>query len=159
MPARVRCTSPLTAVIILIGCWLHSLPSPCPCPSRDSPSRRLAVLLCKVAALNSDSRFKKFATRDGYVVAFREAGFDVKKGCGMGRMESRGTRSCEMKDERLPNANAASETMAMLLRLQREKAEVQMELRQFCRLADKKMALDVVEIEHLHGLICRGTFN
>ncbi|KAF7074454.1 hypothetical protein CFC21_079322 [Triticum aestivum] len=45
--------------------------------------------------------------------------------------------------------------MAMMLRLQREKAEVQMELRQFRRFADEKMALDAAEIDHLRGLVAR----
>ncbi|TVU45870.1 hypothetical protein EJB05_05376 [Eragrostis curvula] len=45
--------------------------------------------------------------------------------------------------------------MAMMLRLQREKAEVQMELRQFRRFADEKMALDAAEIDHLRGLLAR----
>ncbi|XP_062215044.1 myosin-binding protein 7-like [Phragmites australis] len=59
----------------------------------------------------------------------------------------------DVEEERLAAASAASEAMAMMLRLQREKAEVQMELRQFRRFADEKMALDAGEIEHLRALL------
>lgn len=61
----------------------------------------------------------------------------------------------EVEEERLAAASAASEAMAMMLRLQREKAEVQMELRQFRRFADEKMALDAAEIDHLRALLAR----
>ena len=43
--------------------------------------------------------------------------------------------------------------MAMMLRLQCEKAEVQMELRQFRRFAYEKMALDAAEIDQLRALL------
>ncbi|RLM91645.1 hypothetical protein C2845_PM08G21130 [Panicum miliaceum] len=43
----------------------------------------------------------------------------------------------------------------MMLRLQREKAEVQMELRQFRRFADKKMALDAAKIDQLRALLAQ----
>ena len=61
----------------------------------------------------------------------------------------------EVEEERLAAASAASETMAMMLRLQREKAEVQMELRQFRRFADEKMALDAAEIDQLRALLAQ----
>ncbi|KAG8062898.1 hypothetical protein GUJ93_ZPchr0003g16868 [Zizania palustris] len=61
----------------------------------------------------------------------------------------------DVEEERLAAASAASEAMAMMLRLQREKAEVQMELRQFRRFADEKMALDDAEIDHLRALLAR----
>ena len=70
----------------------------------------------------------------------------------------RGTASAlraEVEEERLAAASAASETMAMMLRLQREKAEVQMELRQFRRFADEKMALDAAEIDQLRALLAQ----
>jgi hypothetical protein len=43
----------------------------------------------------------------------------------------------------------------MMLRLQREKAEVQMELRQFRRFADEKMALDAADIDQLRALLAQ----
>ncbi|KAL5209302.1 hypothetical protein ABZP36_004925 [Zizania latifolia] len=61
----------------------------------------------------------------------------------------------DVEEERMAAASAASEAMAMMLRLQREKAEVQMELRQFRRFADEKMALDAAEIDHLRALLAR----
>ncbi|KAI5018783.1 hypothetical protein ZWY2020_043671 [Hordeum vulgare] len=61
----------------------------------------------------------------------------------------------EVEEERLATARAAREVMDMMLRLQREKAEVKMELRQFRRFADEKMALDSAEIDHLRALVAR----
>ncbi|XP_066311526.1 uncharacterized protein [Miscanthus floridulus] len=58
-------------------------------------------------------------------------------------------------EERLAAASTASEAMAMMLRLQREKAEVQMELRQFRRFADEKMALDAADIDQLRALLAQ----
>ncbi|RLN17294.1 hypothetical protein C2845_PM02G18850 [Panicum miliaceum] len=43
----------------------------------------------------------------------------------------------------------------MMLRLQHEKAKVQMELRQFRRFADEKMALDAAEIDQLRTLLAQ----
>ncbi|XP_066391645.1 myosin-binding protein 7-like [Miscanthus floridulus] len=61
----------------------------------------------------------------------------------------------EVEEERLAAANAASEAMAMMLHLQREKAEVQMELGQFRRFADEKMALDATDIDQLRALLAQ----
>ncbi|EEE59604.1 hypothetical protein OsJ_11923 [Oryza sativa Japonica Group] len=62
----------------------------------------------------------------------------------------------EVEEERVAAASAASEgPWPMMLRLQREKAEVQMELRQFRRFADEKMALDAAEIDHLRAALAR----
>ncbi|KAG0500772.1 hypothetical protein HPP92_000844 [Vanilla planifolia] len=63
--------------------------------------------------------------------------------------------STELEEERSAAATAASETMSMILRLQREKAEVQMEARQFRRFAEEKMAHDGREIEALEDLLFR----
>ena len=46
---------------------------------------------------------------------------------------------------------AANETMSMILRLQREKAEVQMEARQFKRFSEEKMSHDAQEISAWEG--------
>ncbi|XP_020594150.1 myosin-binding protein 7-like, partial [Phalaenopsis equestris] len=59
----------------------------------------------------------------------------------------------ELEEERNAAATAASETMSMILRLQREKAEVQMEARQFRRFAEEKMAHDGREIAELDDLL------
>ncbi|KAM3366312.1 hypothetical protein ACQJBY_015639 [Aegilops geniculata] len=53
-----------------------------------------------------------------------------------------------MAEERLATTSATSKAMAMMQRLQKQKAKVQMKLRQFCRFA--------AEIDHLRALIaCR----
>lgn len=42
-----------------------------------------------------------------------------------------------------------TEAMAMMLRLQCEKAELKMELRQFRHFANEKMTLNAAEVDHL----------
>ncbi|URE29270.1 DUF593 domain containing protein, partial [Musa troglodytarum] len=59
----------------------------------------------------------------------------------------------ELEEERSAAASAATEAMSMILRLQREKAEAQMEARQFKRLAEEKMAHDQQEIAALEDLL------
>ncbi|VVB13462.1 unnamed protein product [Arabis nemorensis] len=59
----------------------------------------------------------------------------------------------ELDEERNAASTAASEAMSMILRLQREKAELQMELRQFKRFAEDKMEHDQQEIAALEDLI------
>uniref|UniRef100_A0A6V7QYH5 GTD-binding domain-containing protein n=1 Tax=Ananas comosus var. bracteatus TaxID=296719 RepID=A0A6V7QYH5_ANACO len=59
----------------------------------------------------------------------------------------------ELEAERNAAATAASEAMSMILRLQREKAEAQMEGRQFKRFAEEKMAHDQQEIATLEDLL------
>lgn len=59
----------------------------------------------------------------------------------------------ELEEERNAAASAANETMSMILRLQREKAEVQMEARQFKRFADEKIAHDQEELLALEDLL------
>lgn len=59
----------------------------------------------------------------------------------------------ELDEERNAASTAANEAMSMILRLQREKAELQMELRQFKRFADEKMEHDQQELLALEDLI------
>lgn len=59
----------------------------------------------------------------------------------------------ELEQERAASASAATEAMSMILRLQREKADVQMEARQFKRYAEEKMAHDQQELLFLEDLI------
>lgn len=59
----------------------------------------------------------------------------------------------ELEEERNASASAANETMSMILRLQREKAEIQMEARQFKRFAEERMAHDQQEISALEDLL------
>ncbi|XP_071707354.1 myosin-binding protein 7-like [Rutidosis leptorrhynchoides] len=55
----------------------------------------------------------------------------------------------ELDEERNAASSAANEAMSMILRLQSEKAEVQMEFRQFKRFSEEKMAHDQQEIMEL----------
>ncbi|KAF6169914.1 hypothetical protein GIB67_034306 [Kingdonia uniflora] len=59
----------------------------------------------------------------------------------------------ELEEERNASSSAANEAMSMILRLQREKAEVQMEARQFKRFAEEKMAHDQQELLAVEDLL------
>ncbi|CAA0843006.1 Myosin-binding protein 7 [Striga hermonthica] len=59
----------------------------------------------------------------------------------------------ELEEERNASSSATSEAMSMILRLQREKAEVQMEARQFKRFVEEKMAHDQQETLALEDLL------
>ncbi|KAI3906311.1 hypothetical protein MKW92_026476 [Papaver armeniacum] len=59
----------------------------------------------------------------------------------------------ELEEERNASASAANEAMSMILRLQREKAEVTMEARQFKRYAEEKIAHDQQEILALEDMV------
>ncbi|KAF3785499.1 Myosin-binding protein 7 [Nymphaea thermarum] len=59
----------------------------------------------------------------------------------------------ELEEERNASCSAANEAMSMILRLQREKAEIQMEARQFKRFAEEKMAHDQQELLAIEELI------
>ncbi|KAG9135716.1 hypothetical protein Leryth_002437 [Lithospermum erythrorhizon] len=59
----------------------------------------------------------------------------------------------DLEEERNASSSAANEAMSMILRLQREKAEVDMESRQFKRFAEEKMAHDQQEILALEDVL------
>ncbi|KAG2324997.1 hypothetical protein Bca4012_039487 [Brassica carinata] len=59
----------------------------------------------------------------------------------------------ELEEERNAAASAANETMSMILRLQREKAEIQMEARQFKAFAEEKMTHDGEKLKVLEELL------
>ncbi|XP_022935205.1 myosin-binding protein 7-like [Cucurbita moschata] len=59
----------------------------------------------------------------------------------------------ELEEERNASSSAANEAMSMILRLQREKAEIQMEARQFKRFAEEKIAHDQQELASFEDLL------
>ncbi|KAL1815104.1 hypothetical protein DCAR_0519333 [Daucus carota subsp. sativus] len=61
--------------------------------------------------------------------------------------------SIELEEERNAASTAANEAMSMILRLEREKAEIEMEARQFKRFAEEKMAHDDHEIAAMEDLL------
>ncbi|KAG2310104.1 hypothetical protein Bca52824_021661 [Brassica carinata] len=63
----------------------------------------------------------------------------------------------ELDEERNAASTAANEAMSMILRLQREKAEVEMELRQFKRFSEEKMEHDQQELWLLKIWCIRGS--
>ncbi|XP_026656466.2 uncharacterized protein LOC103695825 [Phoenix dactylifera] len=63
--------------------------------------------------------------------------------------------SVELKKERSAAATAADEAMAMILRLQKEKAEIEMEARQYRSIVEEKSAFDGEEMVILKEIIVR----
>lgn len=61
--------------------------------------------------------------------------------------------SVELEEERNASSSAANEAMSMILRLQQEKAEIEMEARQFKRFAAEKTSHDQKEIIALEELL------
>ncbi|CAN0897908.1 Myosin-binding protein 2 [Linum grandiflorum] len=61
----------------------------------------------------------------------------------------------ELEKERAASASAADEAMAMILRLQEEKASLKMELRQSQRMVEQKFAYDEEEMNMLHEILIR----
>ncbi|GAA0186745.1 hypothetical protein LIER_34033 [Lithospermum erythrorhizon] len=59
----------------------------------------------------------------------------------------------ELEEERDASSSAANEAMSMILRLEKEKAEIQMEARQFKRFAEERIAHDQKEILALEDLL------
>ncbi|CAN4119836.1 unnamed protein product [Withania somnifera] len=70
-----------------------------------------------------------------------------------GQQETIQELSVELEEERNAASSAANEAMSMILRLQREKAESQMEFRQFKMFTEEKMAHDQQEIMALEDLL------
>ncbi|KAM1747139.1 hypothetical protein ACFX11_013702 [Malus domestica] len=61
----------------------------------------------------------------------------------------------ELEEERSAAVTAADEAMAMILRLQEEKASIEMEARQYQRMIEEKSAYDVVEMNILKEMSVR----
>ncbi|PPR85063.1 hypothetical protein GOBAR_AA35647 [Gossypium barbadense] len=59
----------------------------------------------------------------------------------------------ELEKERNASSSAATEAMSMILKLEKQKAEIQMEASQFKRFAEEKMAHDQEEIQVLEDLL------
>ncbi|GAB4851896.1 hypothetical protein Ancab_031295 [Ancistrocladus abbreviatus] len=68
---------------------------------------------------------------------------------------ARATLCCELEEERIAAATAADETMAMILRLQEEKASIELEARQYQRILEEKSAYDAEEMDILKEIIIR----
>lgn len=69
--------------------------------------------------------------------------------------EARKALYLELEKERSAAATAAEETMAMISRLQKEKASIEMEARQFKRMAEEKSVYDEEAIEILKEILVR----
>ncbi|KAI3915602.1 hypothetical protein MKX01_015427 [Papaver californicum] len=61
----------------------------------------------------------------------------------------------ELEEERSAAASAADEAMAMILRLQEEKASIEMEARQYQRMIEEKSAYDAEEMAILKEILVR----
>ncbi|EPS67058.1 hypothetical protein M569_07718, partial [Genlisea aurea] len=61
----------------------------------------------------------------------------------------------ELEKERSAAASAAEEALAMISRLQEEKAHIDMEARQYQRIIEEKYAYDAEEISLLRDILVR----
>lgn len=129
----------------------------CDCTCNDIMNRSLSGTMLRSVKRKIDEDENKFfvpglnlphvarVEMDDEVAALREA---------MGSQQATiQDLSVELDEERNASSSAANEAMSMILRLQREKAEVQMESRQFKRFAEEKMAHDQQEIVALEDLL------
>ncbi|XP_022980237.1 uncharacterized protein LOC111479667 isoform X2 [Cucurbita maxima] len=69
--------------------------------------------------------------------------------------KARATLYLELEKERSAAATAADEAMAMILRLQEEKASIEMEARQYQRMIEEKTAYDAEEMSILKEILVR----
>lgn len=79
---------------------------------------------------------------------------DIIEALGAER-EARKALYLELEKERSAAETAAEETMAMISRLQKEKASIEMEARQFKRMAEEKLVYDEEAIEILKEILVR----
>lgn len=77
-----------------------------------------------------------------------ERDFEEEKG-------ARAALNLELEKERSAASTAADEAMAMILRLQKEKAEIAMESKQYHRMIEEKSVYDAEEMEILKEIIVR----
>ncbi|XP_074563810.1 myosin-binding protein 7-like [Curcuma longa] len=123
---------------------------PCACPfccRSDSPSFRRSLK----RRFESDS-----ADGGGGEIAARvevENELEALREVVANQQETIQELCAELDEERNAAASAASEAMSMILRLQREKAEAQMDARQFKRFAEEKMEHDEKELLDLEELV------
>lgn len=69
--------------------------------------------------------------------------------------DARAALALELEKERNAAATAADEAMAMILRLQEEKASIEMEARQYQRMIEEKSAFDAEEMSILKEILLR----
>ncbi|KAE8685602.1 Ankyrin repeat-containing protein, putative isoform 1 [Hibiscus syriacus] len=69
--------------------------------------------------------------------------------------EARSALYLDLEKERIAAATAADEAMAMILRLQEEKATIEMEARQYQRMIEEKFAYDAEEMNILKEILLR----
>lgn len=92
----------------------------------------------------------------GVVGCGKEANLDRMRSLEMELEEERGARAAlylDLEKERSAASSAADEAMSMILRLQKEKAEIDMEARQYHRMIEEKYAYDAEEMVILKEII------
>lgn len=128
----------------------------CSCDSiaGTSDSSWLRSVKRKYDEFESEGRFSVPGSGDGSVarVEFENECFALREMVGNQQQTIQDLYS-ELEEERNAASTAANETMDMILRLQREKAEIQMEARQFKRFAEEKMEHDQSEILAVEDLL------
>ncbi|MCL7027544.1 hypothetical protein MKW94_022700 [Papaver nudicaule] len=115
--------------------------------------------------LDEDQNAEKDASSAG------ESVYDVKRELGLDGNDAHSVRILEhaleeehaartalyreLEEERSAAASAADEAMAMILRLQEEKASIEMEARQYQRMIEEKSAYDAEEMTILKEILVR----
>jgi hypothetical protein len=113
-------------------------------------ARKFAKELCNgnLPNLKSLNMIVNYAQDCGDEVArLREV---VRSGC-----DTISTLHLELEEERNASASATNETMAMIARLQEEKAAIQMEARQYKRMAEEKALYDQEAMDMLKEVIAK----
>ncbi|XP_026400895.1 uncharacterized protein LOC113296778 isoform X1 [Papaver somniferum] len=116
-------------------------------------------------SLDEDKNTEKGASSAG------ESVYDVKRELGLDGNDAHSVRILEnaleeehaarialyreLEEERSAAASAADEAMAMILRLQEEKASIEMEARQYQRMIEEKHAYDAEEMTILKEILVR----
>ncbi|GJN04571.1 hypothetical protein PR202_ga22132 [Eleusine coracana subsp. coracana] len=121
---------------------------PCPlCGGVGAPAAR--VTLAKRRLFPADS----MTTASARVGAGEEASA-LRESLASQRRAVAGLQA-ELEAEQAAAADAASEAMSMILRLQRDKSEAMMEARQYRRFAEERFAHDAAEADALRGALAR----
>ncbi|KAG8658434.1 uncharacterized protein LOC110610438 isoform X1 [Manihot esculenta] len=107
----------------------------------------------KVASPEDDLKFNEqvklsFDPDENYAISFLEKALKEEHA-------ARAALNLELEKERNAAATAADEAMAMILRLQEEKASIEMEARQYQRMIEEKSAYDLEEMNILKEILLR----
>ncbi|KAK9072732.1 hypothetical protein SSX86_009167 [Deinandra increscens subsp. villosa] len=117
-----------------------------------------SLVLWRRNASQAKYMFGMTASNPGLMVVLNKAS-EIENECGVLRemvtnqQQSIHYLAVELEEERDASSSAANEAMSMILRLQREKAGIEMEARQFKRFSEQKSSHDQQELAALEELL------